>query len=77
MLLSAEFKDPKQGQQPDQIDFGILTMFSMLHCNGTPMDRATILYSILQEGGLSAHEEISAGDKDFIPVFNKLALLVT
>ena len=41
------------------------------------MDRATILYGILQDGGLAAHEEISAGDKDFIPVFTKIASLVT
>lgn len=78
-LLSAEFKNPKaeHAQQEDQIDMDILVMFSMLHCAGKPFDRATILYGILQEGGLEAHEEISAGDKDFIPVFDKMASLIT
>ena len=52
-------------------------MFSLLHCAGKPIDRATVLYGILQDGGLEAHEEISAGDKDFIPVFTKMAQLVT
>ena len=77
VLLSDEFKDPKANQQPDQIDVGILIMFCLLHCAGKPYDRAVVLYGILQDGGLEAHEEISAGDKDFIPVFNKMAKLVT
>ena len=52
-------------------------MFSLLHCKGTAMDCATILYGILQEGGLAEHEHISAGDKDYIPVLGKIACLVT
>ena len=48
-----------------------------MHCNAKPMDRAIFLYGILQDGGLEAHEEISASDKDFIPVFDKMASLVT
>ena len=35
------------------------------------------MYGILQDGGLEAHEEISAGDKDLIPVFTKMSKLVT
>ena len=41
------------------------------------MEKATAFYEILQEGGLTAHEQISAGDKDMIPVFTKLCSLVT
>ena len=41
------------------------------------MEKATALYCILQEGGLEAHEQISAGDKDLTPVFEKLCKLVT
>ena len=58
---------------------GYFCVFDLLEliCAGKPIDRATVLYGILQEGGLEAHEEISAGDKDFIPVFDKMASLVT
>lgn len=50
----------------------------MLHCaSKKPMEKATALYCILQEGGLEAHTQISAGDKDLIPVFAKVCSLVT
>ena len=52
-------------------------MFSLFHCAGKPFDRATIFYGILQDGGLEAPEEISAHDKDFVPVFVKMCKLVT
>ena len=51
-------------------------MFAMWHCVGGrkngKMDRAKVLYELLQEGGLGAHKFISATDKDMIPVFKKL-----
>ena len=76
MLLSPQFKG--DGQNADQIDVNILKMFSLLHCNNKKsIEKATALYAILQEGGLEAHEQISAGDKDIIPVFSKLCNLVT
>ena len=52
-------------------------MFSLFHCAGKPYDRSVFFYEILQDGGLEAHEEISASDKDFIPVFTKMCKLVT
>ena len=76
-LNSDEFRDANKNQQDGQIDVDILTLFSLFHCAGKPIDRATVLYGILQDGGLEAHEEISAGDKDLIPVFNKMSKLVT
>ena len=76
-LDSDEFRDANKNQQDGQIDVDILTLFSLFHCAGKPIDRATVLYGILQDGGLEAHEEISAGDKDLIPVFTKMSKLVT
>lgn len=55
VLLSPQFKT--EGQNADQIDVGVLKMFSLLHCNNKKsIEKATALYSILQEGGLEAHE---------------------
>ena len=75
-LLSEFFKS--EGHAADQIDVSYLQMFSLLHCyNKKKIEKATALYTILQEGGLEAHEQISAGDKDIIPVFTKLCQFVT
>ena len=41
------------------------------------MDKARALYCILQDGGLEGHQQISAGDKDFQPVFDKVCTLAT
>ena len=75
-LLSEYFKNPREGQTASQIDVQYLKMFAMWHCvvgktNGM-MDRAKVLYGLLQEGGLDAHKFISATDKDMIPIFKKL-----
>ena len=63
-LLSEYFKNPREGQTASQIDVQYLKMFAMWHCvagktNGK-MDRAKVLYDLLQEGGLDAHKFISA-----------------
>ena len=76
-LTSGEFRDPKESQAEGQIDVNILTLFCLFHCSGKPFDRATVFYGILQDGGLDAHEEISAQDKDFKPIFIKMCKLVT
>ena len=56
-------------------------MFAILHCVGKKkkvmMAKARALYCLLQEGGFEKHTEISAGDKDVIPVFEKICSLVT
>ena len=53
-------------------------MFALLHCiSKKPAPKAKALYELLQDGGLEAHEQISATDKDIIPVFLKLCKLVT
>lgn len=77
VLLSEHFKDASKGTPADKVDVEIIKMYSLLHCVGTKMDKAKAFYGTLQEGGLEAHEQISAGDKDFEPVFDKLSALVT
>ena len=50
---------------------------AVIHCGGTAKEKAEVLYGILQDGGLSAHTFITAGDKDMAPVFEKICLLST
>ena len=77
MLLSAAFKDASKNQSEDQIDADHLKVFSLMHCSGKPVDKTNAFYCILQEGGFEKHEQISAGDKDFIPVFDKICAFAT
>lgn len=79
VLLSAFFKNEEKGQAADQVDSEYLKMFALLHCRAPKKgkDKAEILYGLLQEGGFEAHEQISAGDKDLVPVFKKLCSFVT
>jgi len=77
VLLSEYFKDASKGQASDQIDSDILRMFALLHCSGKPIDKTRVFYCILQEGGFEKHENISAGDKDLIPVMEKMCNFVT
>ena len=48
-----------------------------MHCAGKAMDKAKALYCILQDGGFERHQQISAGDKDFEPVFETICKLAT
>ena len=41
------------------------------------MDKAKALYCLLQDGGFERHTQISAGDKDFEPVFETICKLTT
>ena len=79
-LLSEQFKDPRQGETATQIDVLYLKMFSVLHCvtgKKGQIEKARVLYNLLQEGGFDVHKQISATDKDIIPVFKKLCQLAT
>lgn len=77
ILLDDAFKNPEKNQAADQIDVEILTLVALLHCSGKPIDKTRAFYCILQEGGFEAHDMISAQDKDFAPVFEKLIRLST
>lgn len=79
VLLSDEFKNPKKGHQADQIDKDYLMIFGLINCidKRTPMEKARGFYEVLQEGGFERHEQISAGDKDFEPAFDKILALAT
>ena len=69
-LMSAAFKD--EGQAQDQVSVQSLKIFALLNCPRKIPDKAEHLYNMLQDGGLEAHAQISANDKDLVPVFEKL-----
>lgn len=77
MLLSEQFKDSEKGTGEDQIDVDSLKIFALLHCSAKNEVRAVAFYNILQEGGLTAHTQISAQDKDFAPAFAKIVKYAT
>lgn len=74
-MTSPTFKDPEKGTDAHQIDADTLRCFALLHSQGERNEKAVALYNILQDGGLEAHEQITATDKDFKPNFEKLARL--
>ena len=78
-LLSDAFKDPVKGQSAEQIDKDFLMMFGLLHCQDVKKscNKIDAFYEILNEGGMTKHQHISAGDKDLKPTFKKMCALVT
>ena len=60
------------GLSGDQISCSALALFALMNCQGKIPDKAEHFYNELQDGGLEAHQSISAGDKDLIPIFEKL-----
>ena len=54
-----------------------LKCFALIHCSGKPIDKTHAFYEVLQDGGFERHAQISAGDKDFAPVFDKMCSFVT
>ena len=54
-----------------------LKCFALMHCSGKPIDKTNAFYCILQDGGFEKHTQISAGDKDFAPVFDKMCAFAT
>ena len=46
-------------------------------CPGKEREKALVFYALVNEGGVEAHERISATDKDFPPVFKKMVALAT
>ena len=76
-LLSPAFKNEDAGHTAEQIDTEYLKIYCIVHCAGKPVDKATELFCILQDGGFEKHEYIAAGDKDFEPTFLKLANFAT
>ena len=76
LLLHSRFHE-EDGTPADHVDSDILKCFGLFHNQGKDYDKAVALYNILQEGGLSQHEQITATDKDFKPNFIRLASLAT
>lgn len=75
VLQHSVFKDPDMKE--DEIRPTFLSEFALLTCTGSPEDKAISLYHLLQDGGLRKHNNISANDKDFKPIFSRLCALAT
>ena len=73
MLLSEKFRFEKH---EDKISVRKLIMFALLHCQGPAEDKIESFYSILQDGGVEAHAQISASDKDFQLVITEMSNIV-
>ena len=74
------FKNEEKGHRAEQIDAQYLVCLGLLLCASEKKDledKAKVLYGLLQEGGITKHNFISAADKDFAPVFEKLCRLAT
>ncbi len=52
-----------------QISVQSLMVMGLLHCQGKAEQKAKVLYCVLQDGGPEDHAQISASDKDLVPVF--------
>ena len=76
-LLSSAFKNDAKGLAPDQICTVALVLFAVLHCQGKLSDKCEHFFNEIQEGGTAAHKQVSAGDKDIAPVFEKLCGLAS
>ena len=50
---------------------------ALLHCPHSKKDTGKIFYQVLQGGGVEAHGEIAASDKDIRPCFIRMGKLVT
>ena len=77
LLRSSMFKNETKEHIGAKINTEYLRIFALLHCAGRKSDKAIYLYELLQEGGLDRHKHISANDKDFKPVFEKMCSLAT
>ena len=54
-----------------------LISFALFHCAGNGVEKATVFFSIFQEGGLAKQDAISANDKDFPDGMDKHLNLTT
>ena len=57
-----------------KLSYESLAIFGILHCKDkkNKKEKAISLYNLLQDGGVEKNPQISAQDKDFEPVTNKL-----
>lgn len=63
--------------EPSEISSEYLISLAILLCQGKPRDKAVELYNVLQDGGLTHHQYISANDKDLPRIFEKMSGFVT
>ena len=77
LLLSSAFKNDSKGLSPDQICTQALVLFAILNCQGKTADKTEHFFNEIQEGGTAVHKQVSAGDKDMEPVFEKICGLAS
>ena len=65
-FLGQPYFYPDVAQKPNEISFIRLSLVGILLCNGTAIERAEVLFSVIQEPD---HDFISSADKDFFPAF--------
>ena len=70
-----QFEDENGNRPEDAIDLVALLSFALLHCAYRENDSAKVFYTIVQDGGVDSHLQITADDKDFPPFFDKLMRL--
>ena len=76
VLLSSAFKNESTAE--DCIDATNLRCFALLHCVGSPADKAQALYEILSGvGGVQKLGQVSVGDEHFKQIFRKICCLAT
>jgi len=76
-LLSSKEFQVNGGAVEGRISVESLLVMGLLHCAGKPEEKAKTLYCVLQDGGFADHAQISASDKDLVPVFQKFCAFVT
>jgi len=67
----------KDGMKDNEVDKVYLSVYALLLTVGNPQDKTLAFYNLIQEGGLANNEFVSAKDKDFAPIFEKMCALVT
>ena len=77
LLRSNMFKNERKEHTATQIDTEYLRIFALLHCPGRKSDKAIYLHALLQEGDHTQYKHISANDKDFKPVFEKMCSIAS
>ena len=84
-LRKVLFSDPfrcqerfgSKGKFSQKIDTNHLKLFGLLHCAGTPHDKAEVLLTILYKGYLGDNTYITSRNKNLVHVFEKLCALAT
>jgi len=76
-LEGGVFLNESKGLKSNEICTQALVLFALLTCPGKIADKTEHFFNEIQEGGTAVHKQVSAGDKDMEPVFEKIVCLAT